>query len=119
MRPAIKATLRFSSTLARATAVTTIKPGGDPDPVGQTVDMLHQDEPNGGSAPRWSMLERHATDAAVEAILARVQTVMALPSTLDGSRVLVHRCYHDEDPPRPCEIDRAWLKAGGSVQQVM
>lgn len=45
---------------------------------------------------------------AVTNVFQRIKSKLLALDTLEYSQVTIQRCYHDEVPPKPCEVMFQW-----------
>jgi len=45
---------------------------------------------------------------AIEGVLDKLEVIRPGEVAEEASSLLWERCYHDETPPKPCEIIRSW-----------
>lgn len=114
VRPAVKGVLRFATAADRLAAIAAVRQAGDPQSVGEALDVRQLDD---DGRPMWVMLERHTGQGIVDVLRDRLRTVLA--ASLDGSRVQVHACGHDENPPAPCSVVAEWRKIAGQIVRVV
>ena len=48
------------------------------------------------------------TESEARELLQLAKVKVDRKIALKDDRVHVHKCYHDEDPPRPCEVIEEW-----------
>lgn len=117
MRFAVKGSARCASVSFRTTLRAGFSLLTDPLPTDSegATDVIVPDE---DGTPTWVKLDRYFTAAERDLVRDRWRDRFADPRVLDGSRVSVHRCYHDIGD-RPCELIGIWEKQGGAVVRVV
>ena len=51
-----------------------------------------------------------ATRDKIVTALEALKTKMQRANAFETSSIMVERCYHDETPPKPCEVIQRWEK---------